>query len=90
MSGVPVDQDEPMVEGNAKIFFVFAEGRVADIEGRIAHSAIVGELLESSAIVHVDLDKLPISPSNAQELVVFWNVDVIPTIQFIGITDVGI
>ena len=90
LGSVPVDQNEPLIKTDPEVLFVFAEGGVACKVGGEVDGAIVGELLESGASVPVYLDEVPISTSDAEELVVFCDVDVVPGIQLVGIADVGV
>ena len=52
---------------------------------RIADGSIVGELFKPRAIVPVDFDKIVMSCSNAEELMIISDVNVIPT-MLISIT----
>ena len=57
---------------------------------RIADGSIVREWFKPRAIVPVDFDEMSISSSNAEELMIISDVNVIPSINLISITDVGI
>ena len=58
---------------------------------RIVDGCIAGEWLKPRTIVPVDLGEISISSSNAKELMVISDVDVIPSVVNLRcITDVGV
>ena len=58
---------------------------------RIVDGPIVGEWLKPRAIVPVDFDEISTTSSNGEELMVFSDLDIIPSVAiFMCITDVGI